>query len=840
MIVETVTTTINPDGTVNCAAMGVEWGEEAIVIKPYRATRTLRNLERHGAAVVHLTDDILLFTEAALDDPHPPTRPAAAVEGAVLADACSWREVAVEAIEASGPRARVDDPRRRPRDRARVRRLQPRGGRRARGVDPRLARPPAARGEIRAELARLAVVVDKTAGPRERAAMELVLATCAPRRRRMTTVRVEAPARLHLGMLDASGDGRAAVRRARRGGRRPAAVRRGERGRRAHRRGAGRRARARGRRRCRAALGAARPAPGCAWSRRSRRTSASARARSSRSPWPRRWPRWRGRRRTRRRWRAWPAAARARRSACGRSRSAGSWSRAAAAAAPTTPAPLLVRHAMPDEWRCVLAIPAAEPGLSGGAEEEAFAGLRPDPERSALIAQIVLTALLPALVERDLAEFGAALTPAAAARGRRVRAGPGRDVPPAGRRRSSTRCCATARPGRARARGDRPCTASSGSEAAGRDARRRLEAELGAGGRVEVVPFDNEGARVEVRMKLLVSVVDAAEARLAVAGGVDVVDVKNPAEGSLGAPAPAVIAAVRAAVPPELPLSAALGDLPALPGTAALAALGAARSGAAYVKVGLWGSSNVEEAVAVLRAAREAVDGDAAVVAVAYADAARVPSRPLAPAALVAAARARRASAGAWSTPRSRTAAGCFEWLDARRARGVRRRGARRRARDRAGRRAARRGPARPCAPRGADIAGVRSAACRDGRRTAPLDPERIARLRALCARVGAAEGSRHASRVGRRPRVEQLGEPRGRRGRRSPTSRRRRARSAARQVGVDAAAARSAASSPTVSRAIGAPSGGQRAVEAGDRLDEHEPRRRPRRRRPTRRSSRT
>ena len=33
----------------------------------------------------------------------------------------------------------------------------------------------------------------------------------------------------------------------------------------------------------------------------------------------------------------------------------------------------------------------------------------------------------------------------------------------------------------------------------------------------------------------------------------------------------------------------------------------------------------------------------------------------------------------------------------------------------------------------GADIAGVRSAACRDGRRTGPLDPARIAHLRALC-----------------------------------------------------------------------------------------------------------
>ena len=33
----------------------------------------------------------------------------------------------------------------------------------------------------------------------------------------------------------------------------------------------------------------------------------------------------------------------------------------------------------------------------------------------------------------------------------------------------------------------------------------------------------------------------------------------------------------------------------------------------------------------------------------------------------------------------------------------------------------------------GADIAGVRSAACRGGRRTAALDPARIAQLRTVC-----------------------------------------------------------------------------------------------------------
>src|SRR5919206_290281 len=108
-------------------------------------------------------------------------------------------------------------------------------------------------------------------------------------------------------------------------------------------------------------------------------------------------------------------------------------------------------------------------------------------------------------------------------------------------------------------------------------------------------------------MRLLVSVVDVGEARAAVAAGADIVDVKNPAEGALGAPAPQVIAGVRAAVPAALPVSAAIGDMPDLPGTAALAALGAARSGATFVKVGLWGVSIAEHAVDLLRAVRDGV-----------------------------------------------------------------------------------------------------------------------------------------------------------------------------------------------------------------------------------------
>jgi uncharacterized protein len=173
-IVETVVTTINPDGSVNCGAMGVEWGEQRIVIKPYGATRTLRNLRATGAAVVNLTDDILLFSQAALGDPHPPTRPAATVEGAVLDDACSWREVRVEAIDDSAVRATVSTV---VVDRGLGREFL--GLNRARhavleaSILASRARRLAA-GDLRAELRRLQVLVDRTAGPREREAMEYV------------------------------------------------------------------------------------------------------------------------------------------------------------------------------------------------------------------------------------------------------------------------------------------------------------------------------------------------------------------------------------------------------------------------------------------------------------------------------------------------------------------------------------------------------------------------------------------------------------------------------------------------------------------------------------------
>ena len=77
----------------------------------------------------------------------------------------------------------------------------------------------------------------------------------------------------------------------------------------------------------------------------------------------------------------------------------------------TDTAPLVARVPFPASWRCVVAVPDAPAGISGEAEASAFSELPPPPpgdeER---VAHLVLMALLPALVEDDLATFGATLT----------------------------------------------------------------------------------------------------------------------------------------------------------------------------------------------------------------------------------------------------------------------------------------------------------------------------------------------------------------------------------------------------------------------------------------------
>lgn len=74
-------------------------------------------------------------------------------------------------------------------------------------------------------------------------------------------------------------------------------------------------------------------------------------------------------------------------------------------------APLLARLPIPAGWHCVLAVPRGQPGLAGDQEAAAFARLPPPAPRDVeRVAHLVLMQLLPAVAEGDLPAFGAALT----------------------------------------------------------------------------------------------------------------------------------------------------------------------------------------------------------------------------------------------------------------------------------------------------------------------------------------------------------------------------------------------------------------------------------------------
>jgi (5-formylfuran-3-yl)methyl phosphate synthase len=223
-------------------------------------------------------------------------------------------------------------------------------------------------------------------------------------------------------------------------------------------------------------------------------------------------------------------------------------------------------------------------------------------------------------------------------------------------------------------------------------------------------------------MRLLVSVVSAEEARRALAGGADIIDVKDPSEGALGAPAPCVLSEVVRAVGTAAPVSVALGDLPSLPHTAALAARGAALSGAGYVKVGLRGVHELDTAVAMMSAVADAVGSHTAVIAAAYADARALDPPAFAPAWLPVLVE-RTGIAGGLVDTFVKDGRGLYGWLPESELADLIAR-----TRDAGASFAVagqlRRGELRRVA---ADVVGVRSAVCRGGDRTAELDRELVA-----------------------------------------------------------------------------------------------------------------
>jgi (5-formylfuran-3-yl)methyl phosphate synthase len=100
--------------------------------------------------------------------------------------------------------------------------------------------------------------------------------------------------------------------------------------------------------------------------------------------------------------------------------------------------------------------------------------------------------------------------------------------------------------------------------------------------------------------RFLASVRDPAEADAALASGADVIDLKDPARGALGAFAPATIAQCVAAVSGRAKVSATVGDLPMTPDLVRDAVLATAATGVDYVKLGLFPGGEPQGCLGVL------------------------------------------------------------------------------------------------------------------------------------------------------------------------------------------------------------------------------------------------
>ena len=128
-------------------------------------------------------------------------------------------------------------------------------------------------------------------------------------------------------------------------------------------------------------------------------------------------------------------------------------------------------------------------------------------------------------------------------------------------------------------------------------------------------------------MQLLVSVRDAAEARSALAGGGEIIDAKEPGAGALGPVSAAALRAIRSVVPASIRCSAALGDVASRADVdRAFAHIDVPLD---FVKLGFRGiadSARVQELLAAAVAAARTRPGAPKVVAVSYADHARMAS----------------------------------------------------------------------------------------------------------------------------------------------------------------------------------------------------------------------
>jgi uncharacterized protein len=178
LILEGIVVTVNAAGEANVAPMGprVDRAVTRLVLRPFKTAVTYRNLKATGCGVFHVTDDVLLLARAAIGelDEMPAMTAVPGFACPRLAEACRWWAFRIRQLDDAAERTTIDceivkTGEQRPFlgfNRAKHAVLE------AAILATRVGILPAE--EIRREMERLAVPVEKTAGKEEREAFQVL------------------------------------------------------------------------------------------------------------------------------------------------------------------------------------------------------------------------------------------------------------------------------------------------------------------------------------------------------------------------------------------------------------------------------------------------------------------------------------------------------------------------------------------------------------------------------------------------------------------------------------------------------------------------------------------
>jgi len=107
MIIECIFSTLNSAGEPNFAPMGILWGNQEVIVRPFRQTNTYRNLLASGYGVASMTDNVRAYVRTSLYKETLPHFPARAIPGVVYQDACFWIELQVATVGGDEKRADI-------------------------------------------------------------------------------------------------------------------------------------------------------------------------------------------------------------------------------------------------------------------------------------------------------------------------------------------------------------------------------------------------------------------------------------------------------------------------------------------------------------------------------------------------------------------------------------------------------------------------------------------------------------------------------------------------------------------------------------------------------------